>query len=89
MSPYQQKWLEVLSNAGLPGWKIAVVEDNVLIEMPHVTDLKLIRDNLPEVLGAIALDIDLPRERLKFIIRNGYEDFEYVMNPHQADLDKP
>jgi hypothetical protein len=89
MSPYQQKWLEVLSNAGLPGWKIAVVEDNVLIEMPHVTDLKLIRDNLPEVLGAIALDIDLPRERLKFIIRNGYEDFEYVMNPHQADLDQP
>ncbi len=56
MNPYQQKWIEVLKNASIPDWKIEAQEENIDIEMPHGTDLKLIRDNLPATLGAMALD---------------------------------
>lgn len=86
MNAYQQKWLDVLHHANLPGWKIEAQGDDIFIEMPHVTDLKLIRDNLPETLGMMSLDIDEPKERLKFIIRNGYEQFDYLLNPGEADL---
>jgi hypothetical protein len=88
MNAYQQKWLDVLRSVGLKDWKIEAQGNDIAIEMPHVTDLKLIRDNLPTTLGAISLDINLPHERLKFIFHNGYENFEYVLNPNAADLNK-
>jgi hypothetical protein len=88
MNAYQQKWLDVLRSVGLKDWKIEAQGDDIAIEMPNVTDLKLIRDNLPTTLGAISLDINLPHERLKFIFHNGYENFEYVLNPNAADLNK-
>jgi len=86
MNPYQQKWIEVLKNANIPNWKIEAQDENIYIEMPHVTDLKLIRDNLPATLAAMSLDIDEPRKRLKFIFHNGYENFEYLLNPGEDDL---
>jgi hypothetical protein len=88
MNAYQQKWLDVLNGANLKDWKIEPQGEDITIEMPHVTDLKLIRDNLPATLGAIALDINLPPERLKFIFRNGFENFEYVLNPSNTDLNE-
>ena len=88
MNAYQQKWLTVLNGASIKDWKIEPRGEDITIEMPHVTDLKLIRDNLPATLGAISLDINLPPERIKFIIRNGYEHFEYVLNPNNADLNE-
>ena len=88
MSPYQQKWIEILKNANLPGWKIDALQDDIYVEMPNVTDLKLIRDNLPATLGAISLDINVAKERLKFIFHNGHENFEYILNPDDADLNK-
>jgi hypothetical protein len=56
--------------------------------MPLVSDLKLIRDNLPETLGLMSLDIHEPKERLKFIFHNGYENFEYLLNPHEEDFNE-
>lgn len=86
MNAYQQKWIDILKAANLQNWKIEPVGDDILVEMPHVTDLKLVRDNLPEVLGSLSLDIDVPKERLQFIFKNGYENFEYVLNPTEQDL---
>jgi hypothetical protein len=87
MNAYQQKWIAVLTNANIKDWKIEARGEDIAIEMPHVTDLKLIRDNLPETLAAISLDINVPKERLKFIMHNGYENFEYVLNPHTTDIE--
>jgi len=88
MNAYQQKWIALLTNANIAGWKIEAQDNNIYVEMPQVTDLKLIRDNLPATLGAMALDIDVPAERLKFIFHNGYENFEYILNPGAADLNE-
>jgi hypothetical protein len=88
MNLYQQKWLDILQHANLPGWEIKALDDGIYIEMPHVTDLKLIRDNLPETLGTMSLDIEVPRSRLKFHFHNGYEDFEYILNPNDDDLNE-
>ncbi|WP_428329944.1 hypothetical protein [Mucilaginibacter sp.] len=88
MNTYQQKWIEVLTNAYIPGWKIEAQGEDIHIDMPNITDLKLIRDNLPATIGAMALDIEVPKERLKFIFHNGYENFEYLINPNDQDLNK-
>jgi hypothetical protein len=86
MNAYQQKWIQVLKAAGLHQWKIESLNEDILIEMPHITDLKLIRDNLPEVIASLSLDINVPKERLKFILKNGYENFEYILNPTEEEL---
>ena len=88
MNAYQQKWIQVLKAARLHDWKIEALGDDISIEMPHLTDLKLIRDNLPEVIGFLSLDIDVPKERLQFVVKNGYENFEYLLNPTEEDLNK-
>ena len=88
MNAYQQKWIELLNSAHLQGWKIEPQGEDIFIEMPHVTDLKLVRDNLPATLAAMSLDIEEQKHRLKFIFHNGYEQFEYVLNPSHDDLDK-
>ena len=89
MNPYQQKWIEVLKNAHIPGWEIKPSEEDIYVEMPNIADLKLIRDNLPQTPGLISLDIDQPKQRLKFLFHDGHEHFEYILNPETADLDKP
>jgi len=86
MNAYQQKWIQVLKSAGLNNWKIKPLGDDIEIELPHIADLKLIRDNLPEVIGPLSLDIDEPKERLQLIFKNGYENFEYVLNPTEKEL---
>ena len=86
MNAYQQKWLEMLQKANLQGWTVKAIDDDIYVDMPHVTDLKLIRDNLPQTLGLLALDITIPKTRLKFIFHNGYENFEYILNPGEKDL---
>ena len=86
MNPYQQKWIEVLKSANIPGWKIEPQDENIYVEMPHVTDLKVVRDNLPATLGAMSLDITEPKQRLKFLFHNGFENFEYLLNPDEEDL---
>jgi hypothetical protein len=88
MSAYQQKWVDILQAANLPGWDIKTVDDGIYVEMPNVTDLKLIRDILPETLAALSLDITLPKSRLKFYFHNGYENFEYILNPNGKDLNE-
>jgi hypothetical protein len=88
MNAYQQKWLDILQHANLPGWEIKAVEDGIYVEMPKVTDLELIRDNLPEILAALSLDIEIPKIRLKFHFHNGYENFEYILNPNDGDLNR-
>lgn len=88
MNSYQQKWLDLLTNANIKDWTIEGSGDDINITMPNVTDLKLIKDNLPQTLAAIALDIDIPKERVKFHVHNGYEDFEYVLNPSPNDLNE-
>jgi len=88
MNAYQQKWIEVLQSANLKGWKIEALNEDIYIDMPKVTELKLIRDNLPETFAALSLDITIPKERLKFICHNGHENFEYILNPGEDDLNK-
>jgi hypothetical protein len=89
MNPYQEKWIEMLKAANLRDWKIEPLGENILVEMPDVTDLKLVRDNLPMVIGSLSLDIHEPKERLQFVFRNGRENFEYVLNPTEEDLSRP
>jgi len=86
MNAYQQKWIDTLNNAHLHGWVIKPQGDDIFIEMPNVTDLKLIRDNLPETLALMSLDINIAKERLKFVFHNGHEQFEYLLNPGDEDL---
>ena len=89
MNFYQQKWIDTLTNAHVQGWKISPQGDDIFIEMPNVTDIKLIRDNIPATLGAMSLDVEEAKERLKFIFHNGVERFEYVLNPTEEDLTRP
>ena len=88
MNLYQQKWIELLTNAHLQGWKITPQGDDIFIEMPNVTDIKLIRDNIPSTLAAMSLDIEEAKQRLKFIFHNGHEQFEYLLNPGEEDLNE-
>jgi hypothetical protein len=88
MNGYQQKWIDILQHANLKGWEIKPLDDGIYVEMPHVTDLKLIKDILPETLAALSLDINIPKTRLKFQFHNGYENFEYILNPNDGDLNR-
>ena len=88
MNLYQQKWIDLLNRAHLQGWKISPQGDDIFIEMPHVTDIKLIRDNIPSTLAAMSLDIPEAKQRLKFIFHNGFEQFDYLLNPTEKDLDE-
>ena len=88
MNTYQQKWLEMLQKANLKGWIVKAVDDDIYIDMPQVTDLKLIKDNIPATLGGMALDITVPKSRVRFIFHNGYETFDYILNPDSSDLNQ-
>jgi hypothetical protein len=86
MNAYQQKWIEVLSNAQIKDWKIKAVNDDILIDLPPSSHVGTIMENLPDVIATLALDITLPAERVKFILQNGQERHEYVLNPTDQDL---
>jgi hypothetical protein len=87
MSVYQQKWIEVLQHANVPGWEINAQGDDILILVPDNHSIKELANNLETVLAEISLDITLPKERLKFIIRNSREEVDYVFNPDESDLE--
>ncbi|HWD87797.1 MAG TPA: hypothetical protein VG367_06690 [Mucilaginibacter sp.] len=88
MNTYQQKWIDVLKAANLKDWKIEPLDKDIVVEMPDVTDLKLIRDRVPEVIAGFSLDNHEPKERLKFIFKNNAELFEYILNPTEEDLNE-
>ena len=88
MNFYQEKWIDLLNKAHLQGWKIEPRGNDIFIEMPNITDIKLIRDNIPLTLAAMSLDITEPKERLNFIFHNGHEQFEYLLNPVEGDLER-
>jgi hypothetical protein len=85
MNAYQEKWISMLKNANLPGWEITPEGEDILVVMPHIDDLKIIRDNLPTTLAALSLDITEPKERVKFTFRNNHENFDYILNPTEED----
>ncbi len=86
MNAYQEKWIEILNNARVPGWKIGPHGDDILINIPAGNTISTIMENLPDVLATLSLDVNQPKERLKFILRNGAEEHDYVINPTDADL---
>jgi len=83
MGAYKQKWLEILQGANLQGWIIKDVDEGIYIDLPHLTSLKVIRDNIPATIAGLTLDIDVPKEPLKLIFHNGHETFEYMLNPEE------
>ncbi|NCD70949.1 hypothetical protein [Mucilaginibacter agri] len=86
MNAYQQKWIEILQHARVPNWTISAAGDNVLIHVPDNHSIKELANNIETVLAEISLDINLPKERLKFIIKNSREEIDYVLNPGVDDL---
>jgi hypothetical protein len=86
MNAYQQKWIDVLTNAQIKDWKISPQGDDILIDLPQSAHVATIMENLPDVVATLALDIAVPKERLKFILHNGSEKHEYILNPTDADL---
>ena len=87
MNAYQQKWIEVLQHANVPNWKISDQGNDILIRVPDSHNIKEFATNLETVLAEISLDITLPKERLKFIVRNSLEMVDYVLNPGASDLE--
>jgi hypothetical protein len=87
MNAYQQKWIEVLQHANIPQWEINVEDGDILIHTPDNRSIKELADNLEAVLAEISLDITLPKERLRFVIRNSREELDYVLNPDKGDLE--
>ena len=71
-------------------WRVGIVGDLVM----HVFDLVLgvvyymLLKRVNKTLALLSLDIEVPKERLKFIFHNGHEQFEYIINPRAEDLDK-
>lgn len=88
MNAYQEKWVNLFQSAHIPNWQIKASGDDIKIEVPAGVDLKIVRDNFPETVAAMSLDITIPKERLKFILHNGHANTEYILNPTDADLNK-
>ncbi|WDF54482.1 hypothetical protein [Mucilaginibacter sp. KACC 22063] len=86
MNAYQQKWIDVLTQANVPGWKINARNETIEIKVPNDKDLKALADNLEIVLAEMSLDINLPKERLKFVLKNDRGEVDYILNPDNADL---
>ncbi len=86
MNAYQQKWIEVLNNAYIKDWKIEALNDDIVIDLPSGSNVNAILENLPEVVAKLSLDIDLPHERVKLILRNNGQHHEYIINPTEEDL---
>ncbi len=88
MNAYQEKWIEMFQGANIPNWKVKAQGEDVEIFVPADVDLKVVRDNFPETVAAMSLDITIPKERLKFVLHNGQNNTEYILNPTDRDLNK-
>lgn len=86
MNAYQQKWIDVLTNANIKDWKIKPLENDILIDLPSGSSVSTIMENLPDVIASLSLDITESPERLKFILRHSGEHHEYILNPTDSDL---
>ena len=86
MNSYQSKWLDTLNRINLPGWEFSALGDDILINVPDNKSIKELSDNLETVIAELSLDISLPKERLKFVIRNSREEVDYLLNPNDGDL---
>ena len=86
MNAYQQKWIDVLTNANIKDWKIKPLENDILIDLPSGSSVSTIMENLPDVIASLSLDITESPERLKFILRHSGEHHEYILNPKDSDL---
>lgn len=86
MNTYQQKWIDILSNAHIKDWKISALNDDIIIDLPAQSNVQTILENLPDVIATLSLDITTPPERLKFILRNNGQHHDYILNPTEADL---
>lgn len=88
MNAYQEKWIEMFQGAHIPNWKIKAQGEDVEIFVPAHVDLKVVRDNFPETVAAMSLDIIIPKQRLRFVLHNGQSNTEYILNPTEEDLNK-
>ncbi|RYE11835.1 MAG: hypothetical protein EOP44_00300 [Sphingobacteriaceae bacterium] len=88
MNAYQEKWIEMFRGANIPDWQIKSRGEDVEIKVPEHTDLKVLRDNFPETVAAMSLDITIPKQRVRFVLHNGKTDTEYILNPTENDLNK-
>lgn len=88
MNAYQEKWIDLFQGAHIPNWQIKASGNDIEIQVPPNIDLKIVRDNFPETVAAMSLDITVPKERLRFILYNGQTNTEYILNPTEADLNK-
>jgi len=86
MNAYQQKWIDVLTNANIKDWNIKPFNEDILIDLPSGSSVKTIMENLPDVIATLSLDITTTPERLKFILRNAGEHHDYILNPTEEDL---
>jgi hypothetical protein len=86
MNAYQEKWIEILNNAQIKDWKIKTMGDDILVDLPDGSHVPTIMQNLPDVIATLALDMTVPAERLKFILRHAGESHEYILNPTERDL---
>lgn len=85
MNSYQQKWIDILSNAQIKDWKVGAFNEDILIDIPASSNVETILQNLPDVIATLSLDITIPPERLKFILRSNGQHHDYILNPTEAD----
>lgn len=88
MNAYQEKWIEMFQGAQIPNWQVKAKGEDVEIKVPINVDLKILRDDFPEAVAAMSLDINIPKQRVRFVLHNGKADTEYILNPTEADLNK-
>ncbi|MGI4803407.1 MAG: hypothetical protein ACRYFL_01450 [Janthinobacterium lividum] len=88
MNAYQEKWIEMFQGARIPNWQVKASGEDVEIRVPANVDLKILRDDFPEAVAAMSLDIAIPKQRIRFVLHNGQANTEYVLNPTENDLNK-
>ncbi|MGI4729738.1 MAG: hypothetical protein ACRYGB_14275 [Janthinobacterium lividum] len=88
MNAYQEKWIEMFQDARIPNWQVKASGEDVEIRVPANVDLKILRDDFPEAVAAMSLDIAIPKQRIRFVLHNGQANTEYVLNPTENDLNK-
>jgi hypothetical protein len=88
MNAYQEKWIGLFQGARIPNWQVKANGDDVEIQVPADVDLKILRDNFPQTVAAMSLDITIPKERVRFVLHNGQASTEYILNPTEGDLNE-
>lgn len=88
MNAYQQKWVQLFQDTHIPDWKVKAQGGDIEIFVPGDVGLKIVRDNLPQTVAAMPLDITIHKQRLKFILHNGHANNGYILNPTETDLNE-